>query len=37
MQREACVSDLGLKYATFVEFPSASELPLMGAWHMGAC
>lgn len=34
MQRGACMSDLGLKYATFVEFPSAPEVPLMGAWHI---
>lgn len=37
MQREACMSDLGLKYAIFVEFPSAPEVPLMGAWHSWAC
>lgn len=34
MQREACMSDLGLKYATFVEFLSAPQVPLMGAWHI---
>lgn len=34
MQRGVCMSDLGLKYATFVEFPSASAVPLMGAWHI---
>lgn len=34
MQRGDFMSDLGLKYATFVEFPSAPEVPLMGAWHI---
>lgn len=34
MRRGVCMSDLGSKYATSVEFPSAPQVPLTGVWHI---